>query len=463
MNAVTSQVIGLDPRAFATAFPFHLVIAADGNVIQSGSVLGRLIPELAECGPFGESFAVIRPAIEPEFGALVARCEALFMLRARAVPAMMLKGQMLLLDGEQAMAFLGSPWATDLVDLEGLDITLRDFALHDPIADYLFLLQTQNTALADARRLADELAQLNRELESRVQERTRDLAAAQTQLVEASRRAGMAEIASNVLHNIGNVLNSVNCSTGQLERHIRVSAAAEVARLAELFHQHQHDLTDFLSQGERPRQVAEFLCALADRLGRRERDMAGELAYLSRHIEHLKAIVAVQQSHARGAAVIEQVAVADVIETAFQFTRAGPDSEAIGVAIECQCTVVEPVSMDRHRVLQVLINLVKNAYQAVKFAPVPDKRITVRAFESDPGRLSISVADNGVGISAENVIRIFEHGFTTRPDGHGFGLHASANAAAEMGGRLHCRSDGVGRGAEFILDIPISRALQTAA
>ena len=114
-----------------------------------------------------------------------------------------------------------------------------------------------------------------------------------------------------------------------------------------------------------------------------------------------------------------------------------------------------PLVTDRHKVLQILVNLVNNARQAVKEAPM--RRLVVRAAATSQ-RVAISVIDTGVGIAPEHVDRVFQHGFTTKPDGHGFGLHASANAARQLGGALSASSAGLGAGATFRLELPLQRS-----
>jgi signal transduction histidine kinase len=117
---------------------------------------------------------------------------------------------------------------------------------------------------------------------------------------------------------------------------------------------------------------------------------------------------------------------------------------------------VPPINVEKHKILQILVNLVRNAKYACDDSGRPDKRVTVRVTNGD-GWIKISVADNGVGIPPENLTRIFSQGFTTRKGGHGFGLHSSALAVKEMGGQLLVHSDGPGRGATFTLDLPVQK------
>ena len=114
------------------------------------------------------------------------------------------------------------------------------------------------------------------------------------------------------------------------------------------------------------------------------------------------------------------------------------------------------ISMDKHKVLQILVNLIRNAKYAMDATARRDKRLTVSIRLNPENFVELSVTDNGIGISRDNLTRIFSHGFTTKRDGHGFGLHSGAIAAREMGGRLYARSDGANQGATFILELPLS-------
>jgi signal transduction histidine kinase len=112
------------------------------------------------------------------------------------------------------------------------------------------------------------------------------------------------------------------------------------------------------------------------------------------------------------------------------------------------------ITVEKHKALQILVNLIRNAKYACDESGSTDKRLTLRVYNGG-GRVRIAVIDNGVGIPAENLVRIFNHGFTTRENGHGFGLHSAALAARELGGVLRVHSEGPGRGAAFTLELPL--------
>jgi signal transduction histidine kinase len=115
---------------------------------------------------------------------------------------------------------------------------------------------------------------------------------------------------------------------------------------------------------------------------------------------------------------------------------------------------VPPILVDKHKVLQILVNLIRNAKYALDDRGHSDKRMVLQIGQNGNNMVKISVIDNGVGIAPENLTRIFEHGFTTRKEGHGFGLHNGALAARELGGALIAHSDGTGKGATFTLELP---------
>jgi signal transduction histidine kinase len=149
--------------------------------------------------------------------------------------------------------------------------------------------------------------------------------------------------------------------------------------------------------------------------------------------------------------------VQDLVDAAVRMNA--EDIEASGARLVVEVADLPALPLDKHRTMVVLVNLIKNACQATQRSPQRDPCVTLRA-DIEDGKLRIVVSDSGEGIPAENLPRIFSHGFTTRAGGHGFGLHSCAVAAVEMGGRLRASSDGAGKGASFMLEIPVGTAVE---
>ncbi len=274
------------------------------------------------------------------------------------------------------------------------------------------------------------------------------------QLVEASRQAGMAEVATGVLHNVGNVLNSVNVSATLLSERLQQSKASSVAKVSALMREHSSDLPGFIANDPRGKQLPLYLEQLAERLGAEQASLLSEVGCLAKNVEHIKNIVAMQQTYAKPAGVTESVPPADLVEDALRINNGELTRRNVQVVREYEPHLPN-LSIDKHKVLQILVNLVSNAGHACEQASRPDKRLTVR-LTNGGDRIKISLSDNGVGIAPENLTRIFSLGFTTRPGGHGFGLHSGALAARQIGGTLVSHSDGPGCGATFVLELPLS-------
>jgi signal transduction histidine kinase len=275
----------------------------------------------------------------------------------------------------------------------------------------------------------------------------------QEQLRDASRNAGMAEVATNVLHNVGNVLNSVNVSASLVMDRVKAARIGSFGRVAAMLQEHQHDLAEFVTSDERARHLPDYLAQLAKHLAAEQTSTVLELESLRKNIEHIKEIVTMQQRYAKLAGVAETVSVAALVEDSLRLNNGSSAPQAVTFAREFD--PVPPIMVDKHKVLQILVNLVRNARHACEAAAKGDQRITVRVANRDAG-VQIAVTDTGIGIPPENLTRIFNHGFTTKKNGHGFGLHSGALAARELGGALRAASEGPGRGATFTLDLPLN-------
>lgn len=276
-----------------------------------------------------------------------------------------------------------------------------------------------------------------------------------SQLLEISRQAGMAEVATSVLHNVGNVLNSVNVSATLVLDGVRDSRVGLVAQISDLLQQHEATLTTFMTDDPRGRQLPRFMRTLADSLMAERASVMAEVQLLQKNVDHINEIVAMQQDYARVSGVTETVALADLVNDAVQMNAGALERHGVELVRDYQQQPT--ITVEKHKLLQILVNLIRNAKYACGESGQVSKRIILR-ITADEKHAKMSVVDNGVGIPAENLLRIFNHGFTTRKEGHGFGLHSGALIVQELGGSIRVASDGWGRGAEFTVELPLNRA-----
>jgi len=273
------------------------------------------------------------------------------------------------------------------------------------------------------------------------------------QLIDASRLAGRAEVATSVLHNVGNVLNSVNVSADLATTRVKNSRLSDLQRVVSLLQANESNLAAFFGDDDRGKRLPGYLEKLARQVSVDQQQVLAELADLKKGIDHIKDIVAMQQNYARLGGVADVISVASLVEDSLRLNEGAMMRH--GIVLRREFEDVPTIVVDKHRVLQILVNLIRNAKHACEAANGDEKVVTVRISASTVG-VRIAVQDNGVGIAPENLTRIFNHGFTTKKDGHGFGLHSGALTAREIGGDLRAESMGLGRGAVFTLDLPFA-------
>ena len=401
---------------------------------QKGDITGRFVEhELSEGKAFHLTYPMVYSGIEWGWIHLGLSPEKFYEdLRALYTRALMVA--LLAIGGGLAASFL---YARKLsVPIQHLDQFARKIADGDMSQRIDIQTGDEVQSLADSfNHMVEELHRSNQEL------------------IKAAHQAGMAEMAVDVLHNVGNVLNSVGVTTQELKRRVGRSKMASLDPVVHLIESQGDGLPDFMSNDPRGKKLPEYLSAMSAHLKEDHLSITTRLDDLERHIQHIQDIVRLQQSYSRTIGLTESVDIDEVIDDAIAL-----NIDAIkqhNIEIEKNLETISNVMLDRQKLLQILTNLIINAKQAVQNSDMgAPRRIKIKLHCPDSKTISIAVSDNGMGIAEENLTRIFQHGFTTRNDGHGFGLHSSAIAATEMNGSLKANSSGLGQGATFVLELP---------
>ena len=294
-----------------------------------------------------------------------------------------------------------------------------------------------------------ELLELNSKLQDEIDKSTR----LQQASVALAHEAGMAEVATGILHNVGNVMNSVNISAQQISEDTKNLRVESFVHAVALMKDHEEQLGTFIQENPRGKKLLPLLTSLSEHQSRQQEQILDEIDRLAEHLNHIKDIVSMQQKFAQSTiGITNEEDCNDLLDTALKISTAELDQHRIDVVKNYSS--LPRLQTDKRKILQILINLISNAKHAVISGPASAKKI-ILSTEFGDNVIVLRIRDFGIGISADNLDKVFQHGFTTKVDGHGFGLHSAALAAKELGGTLTVHSDGQGQGAEFVLRLPM--------
>lgn len=308
--------------------------------------------------------------------------------------------------------------------------------------------------ISERAEVENKLRELSATLEQRVVDRTKKLEELNKVVSDTSRLAGMAEVANGVLHNVGNVLNSVNVSSSVIRDKLQHSSVGGLSKLDDLLEQHKNGVGDFISKDEKGKQVPEYIKLLSKKLLKEQTDFYLELDCLDKNIEHIKNIVVTQQSYAGSYGIEELVDLEELLSYALKISLDNAGSK--GIEIVKEYNEVPILQLDKNKLMQVLINILNNAKHALLDSNVEIKKLTLSILVVDK-RIVLEIIDTGIGISQADMPHIFEYGYTKKKRGHGFGLHNSAIIMKELGGEISAFSQGEGKGACFTLTLPIKQ------
>ncbi len=301
-----------------------------------------------------------------------------------------------------------------------------------------------------------ELALLNDQLQKEIikkNEMSARAEALQDQLIMSARQAGMAEIAANVIHNVGNIMNSVNTSASLLREKIKESEMLKfIGNMHQLLQEHADDFGRFICDDLKGKQFPQYLQMVIKILGDENAQLLLELNHLKKNIENIENIVLAQRSLASVSGIIVETDIPKLIDDVLNINFRADDSKKISIVR--QFKKIKKVTTDKMKLFQIITHLIKNSVDALLLSTSLDKKIVISVYEKDVEHIAIQIDDTGIGIFAEALEKIFLYGFTTKKDKNGFGLHFSANTASEIGGCLSAESDGHGKGARFTLVLP---------
>jgi signal transduction histidine kinase len=452
------------PEVFSKIFPFHLVFDHNQEIIYVGEVIQRVSSVDLINSRFDQHFCINRPKIACEIEAIKKHSKSLFLIQSLH-SEMHLKGQMICLSDPEVILFIGSPWVTDTKSLELLGLKLKDFAIHDPIVDFLFLLQSKNTALVDTQKLADELTQQRSQLQSALQikenlatiaeaqarklEQTlTDLQKAQTQLVQTEKMSSLGQLVAGVAHEINNPVSFISGNLQFAETYIK-----ELGELVNLYQKHypnpsQPELRDYMENID-----LEFTL----------QDLPKLLTSMKVGCDRIRSIVTSLRTFSRlDESEVKPFNIHDGIDSTLLIlqSRLKADSQHPAIRIIKNYGNIPLIECNGGQLNQVFMNLISNAVDALesdKPAQLDSKEIVITTAIGESNRVLICIADNGSGMTEEVRTRLFDPFFTTKPIGKGTGLGLSISyqvVVDKHAGKFWCESEPE-KGAAFWIEIPI--------
>jgi NO-binding membrane sensor protein with MHYT domain len=270
------------------------------------------------------------------------------------------------------------------------------------------------------------------------------------QQFEQARQLGMAEISASVLHSVGNVLNSVNVSANTIAEKLLSSKLDNLDKLSVLLNEHKDDLPTFLTNDPRGTKVLDYITTLAKHQHEEHERLSAEIKNVINNTETIRDIISAQQTFSKNGEIDYIISVNELLDETILITGLNLKSE---ITLIKNYEKITPIVIDKVKLLQIFVNLLTNAKDAVLLSPNDNKTISITTYVKN-NMIVVEVKDNGMGILPENLTKIFYHGFTTKEAGHGFGLHTSALVIHEMGGDIQAESEGANKGAVFKLSIP---------
>ncbi len=271
------------------------------------------------------------------------------------------------------------------------------------------------------------------------------------QLVETAHRAGMADIATNTLHNVGNILNSVTTSSQFILNIMDKTELKSLEKAANMLTDNMERIEDFIISDGKGRKLMRYIIKTKENLFKEFDTIKDHILRLAEKIEVISEVIASQQSYAVSRSMTEKHVLADIIDDAV--TMQSGTIDRFRITIETDHQPVPEIPIQKTKLIHIIINLIKNAKEAM-LDTEPDKRKLKITSQKDSTGTYVKITDTGEGVSKENLRKIFNHGFTTKKTGHGFGLHSSANYMTEMGGEIWAESEGMGKGTTFVLKFP---------
>ncbi len=276
---------------------------------------------------------------------------------------------------------------------------------------------------------------------------------ARAELIENAHRAGMADVAAGTLHNVGNLLNSIKTSAHSAENVIINSSLSDLKKANEMLKDKLGNIEDFIKNDPNGIKLLHYYLYLESELDLEQKDIHNDIHRINEKIDTITDVIASQQNYAGFGSLVELYSLEKLVNDVLTIETELIDGSKITVYKDFK--ELPKILIQKSKLLHILLNLIKNSSEAMVGIPEENRKLHIST-EKRGGNVYLKVTDNGIGIVENDLTKIFSHGFTTKTDGHGFGLHTSAIYMSDMKGKIWVESEGRNKGATFVLQFPVS-------
>ena len=470
MSNLPFPIISIPPELLVEIFPFHLAFDRNLKILQVGKVIERINPEPLLDRSLTDNFSIIRPTLSKiEFDSIKKRSRSRFLLKSCASD-ISLRGQMIYLEESDLIFFLCHLWIVDKSELSSLSLKLKDFPAHDPIMDFLFLLQAKDKAFMEIQELLGKLDRQKNELQATLTEKEQlaelakaqsyqlqaaldELQQAQMNLIQTEKMSGLGQLVAGVAHEINNPINFIHANLKYLKDY-----SDDLTKIIKLYQQEYPNPSNEIKEVVESTDLEFLLEDLSDILK--------SMKFGTDRIQQIVKSLNTFSQHDR--AEYKFTDIHEGIESTLHIlnSRLKAKDKNSAIQIHKDYAGLPKVECYPSQLNQVFMNILVNAIDAVEER---DAQRSLEEINSHPSSIRIStellenqqiairIADNGSGIVEAKQARIFEPFYTTKPVGRGTGLGLSISyqiIVEKHKGTLTCNST-VGQGTEFTIQIPL--------
>ncbi len=299
----------------------------------------------------------------------------------------------------------------------------------------------------------NEVQRLHSKLEKKFDAKNSELEEAKKEVEKVDYISGIAEITSGTLHNVKNIINSINVGIELSKRFYSSDAVKALKKASTMLRDNINNIEDFIVHDTRGKKLLEYYLAIEELMDEELERNKGYLESLETNVDSINSIITTQQVYVSGKED-DAVFIHEIADDALQILATSVD--ALKVTIDKRYDLTPKILVHKVKLVHVMVNIIKNAIEATIGEPDGRREIYLSTFTRE-SFVRIEIRDTGKGATSDQVDQLFNSGFTTKDDGHGFGLSTSKRYLNEMNAEILAQSAGLGTGMKFTITFDLKQ------